>query len=121
MWKRFLWFLMIPATAVCLIALVIVLFPNQPGVTKSNFNRLADDMTKSEVESILGKKYREIPILWGGSKPPERWDVKKIYSWRGAKGDACIEFDTERLIRKSWHDLSVRPIDRVWNWLPRFR
>ena len=53
--KRWLAALALTPGFVCLGLLVFtLLFPPEPGVTRGNFNRVRNGMTKAEVEQVLG-------------------------------------------------------------------
>jgi hypothetical protein len=51
------------AACVCLTLAVLAMLPPRPGVTRANFERIQDGMTRAEVEKMLGGQGPDSPLL----------------------------------------------------------
>lgn len=100
--RRWLWLGLLVAAIAGVVLTVLALLPPRPGITKENFDRIEEGMTRPEVEAILGGP-ANVDLMWF----PDEWENR-------ATGDlAIIRFDQEsRVSSKQWDGW---PDDRtVW-------
>lgn len=77
---------------------------DQPGVTRANFNRVREGMSRGDVEAIFGRPCDTVRItdasssLWIG-RPENDLD------WSGCTGNAEVNFGADGRVRCA-----------VWNW-----
>jgi hypothetical protein len=116
--KRRLFLLGSPlALALLSISVLLWLDSQRPGVTRANFERLQEGMTKAQVEALLngppqhitpsGKNYSRLQngtLLIGQTKEV----------WGGEQGAAIVVFDEQGgLLYKDWHDSPESFLDRI--------
>jgi len=100
------------AACTCLALGAIALMPPQPGVTKSNFGRIQNGMTRAEVEMILGCPGGPAPFANGPGDRREwlGWDAEDgFWVWIGFTGD-CVA-------GKSWQDSEETFLEKIRRWL----
>jgi hypothetical protein len=92
--------------AVVLIFGVLAMLPHGPGVTKANFDRIKERMTKAEVDE-----------LFGGKEPLERID--QGWSWQAddRSAEVYIGFAGGGVAAKFWFDINEPIIDKIRRWL----
>jgi hypothetical protein len=86
---------------------VLAMLPPKPGVTKANFDRIEEGMTRVDVDE-----------LFGGKVPLERVDQGWLWDaddgsevWIGFRGDR------DRVFAKIWVDSNESIIDKIRRWL----
>jgi hypothetical protein len=97
------------AVGVCLTLAVLALLPPRPGVTKANFDRIEDGMTRQEVERILGgpgSLLAENGKIIGS--PGKRFAINgDLFLWGHPLNNTnvFVSFDDgDRVIGKDWKD-----------------
>jgi hypothetical protein len=102
--KRLLLIASVPLTIAVTLG-VLAMLPPSPGVTKANFDRIQDGMTRAEVEQILGGKGK-----MGG--------VKLWRFWEGNDGsEAGIAFIDDCVTEKRWTIYNETILDKIRRWL----
>ena len=102
--KRLLLIAAVPLAIVVVLGVLSVL-PSRPGVTKANFERIEEGMTKAEVEGIFGREGK-----MGG--------VKLWMFWEADDGsEAGIAFIDDCVVSKRWHDSTETILDKIRRWL----
>jgi hypothetical protein len=97
------------AVAVTLAALA--LRPPRPGVTKANFDRIQDGMTKAEVERLLGGT--GLPFHGFANQEPLR-----TFVWSGDDGSiAFVEITDNSVVSKQWRPSTESITDKLRRWL----
>src|SRR5581483_10869205 len=102
-------------------ALVPWLLAQQPGVTKANFERIEEGMTRREVEALLGgppcddsPSGRNWSELHNG-KLTLGW-TREV--WGGNHGAARLVFNEEgHVVHKHWSDSPEPLLERIRRWL----
>src|SRR5262245_42301234 len=78
---------------------VAYIWPEGPGVTKANFDKIEEGMTLEEVESVFGEN-GSVVIGWAGVPTT-------FYHWSSPRafnhGAASIEFSNNRVSYKRWY------------------
>ncbi len=110
--KRLALIAVLPLTVAVILG-ALAMLPPPPGVTKANFDRIQDGMTKAEVEEIFGTG----PASgWRGTEVEgETWGW-----WEGEdEPGAEISFNDERVSRRLWFsDPKMETVlARVRRWL----
>ena len=108
------------AACVCLPLGIIAVMPPGPGVTKANFDRIQEGMTKPEVQAILGEG--SMPSFFhgdmhGGFMTSQTYtgaDGSEASIWfagkEGHEEEGCV-FD------KTWRESTETPFQRICHWL----
>jgi hypothetical protein len=106
--KRFLLLASVPLVIVVTLGVPAVLPPNTcPGVTKANFDRIQEGMTKAEVEGIFGRE----GIMLGIERPV-------MVLWETSDGSrTCITFKDNCVRDKNWNDSDETTLDKIRRWL----
>lgn len=97
---------------------VLAMLPPNPGVTKNNFDRIQEGMTRAEVEAILGK-----PVLRFDNAFSTGTAIFRSNHWRGDDGaEASISFLSENLMedkvtQKTWTPSKETVFDKLCRWL----
>ena len=108
--RKLLWWL-VPVVVVLILfgALVPVLFPRPCPVTRTAFDRIEEDMTKAEVEKILGGPagdYTTKPVY-----SPVRSFMRPsgmVLKWEGNEGQVDVCFDgSEVVIWRTYHQATM--------------
>ena len=104
------------AAVVCVPLLTAVMLPSSPSVTRANFDRIENEMSKREVQAILGKNSRTMQtndcgiVIW----TTERW-------MRPDGGRAIIVFvragERESIEMKDWIDSTETVTEKIRRWL----
>jgi hypothetical protein len=106
--NRWLLFGLLLASIVGIVLVVLALVP-RAGISKENFDRIQNGMTRAEVEAIFGG-------------PPSWTPVGNRAEWanNGAYDCATIDFDDNgRVVRTAWQDLDDRPfVEKLLDRLP---
>ena len=91
--KRLLLIAAVPL-AIAVILGVLVMLTTRSTVTKANFERIQEGMTRAEVEEVFGEKgEQELP------------GIVAAYVWYADDGSwTAIDFVDGCVVRKSWHD-----------------
>jgi hypothetical protein len=84
------------------VGFIVVANLSLPGVTKANFDRIQDNMTRREVENILGGSSHG-QMAGGGSKSTP---AQITHFWHGRAGQVSMTFDDRsdegKIVRKEW-------------------
>ena len=81
---------------VTLAAIVVASLPDEPDVTRRNFRRISDDMTRKDVEHVFGQPPKE---TFGQGR--------HMCIWLHENGAVRIIFDEDgRIVQKRWRDFS---------------
>src|SRR5262245_707364 len=90
-WKRYLTVASFFVAFICIGLIVALAMPEQPGVTKTNFDRIQLEMTLTEVEEIFGR-------------PPDLHDdFSSYYLWRHPSGGVMVWIsEADGVYRKYW-------------------
>jgi hypothetical protein len=89
---------------------VLALLPPRPGVTKANFDRIENRMTRAEVEEIFGGRGR--PFL-GDDESWMLWEADDGSWVTIVFRDACIADKHWQ----SWHDSHETVLAKIRRWL----
>ena len=88
-----------------IILVVFMWTPDEPGVTKANFDRIGAGMSRADVEALFDRQ-PDASSIHGGYKVRHTVDA-----WDGADGTAVIIFHEERAVvvekERSWHERSL--------------
>jgi len=83
------------------VGLVVFVNMPRPGVTKANFDRIQHNMTRREVEKLLGGPHYDVS---GGTKTGP---ASRVHFWKGCAGQVWVTFDAKgdeaKIISKHWH------------------
>ena len=110
--KKKWWLFGFATLAICGGAVAIpALRQDGPGVTKANFDRIEDGMTREDVEAILGEG--SVMYLINGNM------LISTRVWTGQDGStACITFYVgEGVQSKEWTDSTETVPDKLRRWL----
>jgi hypothetical protein len=102
------------------LALVLWFTIERAGVTRANFERVKQEMSRADVEVLFGGTAQEVSpggrnwsILGNG---PPTVHPRTIYGGDG--GAAVITFDRQgRVVSKEWYDSPESFLNRVRRWL----
>jgi hypothetical protein len=96
--RRLLLILLVAAVTVSLVGLSVYwLMPSRPGVSGDNFRRVRRGMTREQVETLFGSKGRPL-----SSEP-----IMSLTAWRGAEGEAVIEFwESPEVVESGWFKMA---------------
>jgi hypothetical protein len=112
--KKKWWPIGLATLAICggIAVAIPALQPPGPGVTKANFDRVEDGMSREDVEAILGED-SELFLINAGPTHATR-------TWTGADGStACISFYILQGVRsKRWTESTETIPDKLRRWLP---
>jgi hypothetical protein len=105
------------AAIVCVVLVTIAMLPAmlqpRPGVTKGNFDRVANGMTHEEVSVIFGRNEDAEVIM--------RFDRDASWNesiWNGAdKSSASIEFQKNIVIDKTWTESTETAGEKLCRWV----
>ena len=109
-----------------MVLVVLAMLPpdDRPGVTKANFDRVQDGMTKAEVEAIFGEKGKQPYILELSFEPHELAAHVSLCRegfdgavWRSGDSGATIAFCNDRVVLKRWGGSTETIFDKVCRWL----
>jgi hypothetical protein len=135
--KRLLLVASLPVTIAVILGVLAMLPPDdRPGVTKANFDRIEEGMTRAEVEEIFGRPSdkiegltraeieltrAEIEQMAGGGKAEEfliRIGPNNSRSWTANDGaEAEIYFKNDCVTGKLWLDSHGTFLDKIRRWL----
>lgn len=108
------------AACVCATLVVFALVP-EPGVTKTNFDRIEKGMTEADAEAIFGRPSGSTLTIVdqkNGFASTIRFDAGKGCSWHGADGDVMVLFDKDRRIsRATWIEHERTLLEKIHDWL----
>jgi hypothetical protein len=104
------------AACVALLLAVLAALSSRTGVTKANYDRIAEGMTLAEVQKIFGKE----GIVFHGF-PNE---TARAYCWENADRSLAILFfdDNSKVVEKAkWADSTESIVDKIrrligWPW-----
>lgn len=106
--KRLLLFASLPLSLAVAIG-VLAMLPPRPGVTKANFDRIQEGMSRAEVEEIFGQE---------GVVVSSREGKHKAVRWLAEDGStAGVLFVEDWLLDKDWHDSNEAILDKIRRWL----
>jgi hypothetical protein len=117
--KRLILVVALPFAAIAMTVAVLAILPPRPGVTKANFDRIQEGMTRAEVEEIFGGPSSEdVVISTKDGKMIITFDQPRVKGWGADDGLAVIEFDEKgKTKEKSWSGLPLSLFDRIRRWL----
>ena len=106
--KRLLLIASLPL-AIALTFGIFTILPPRPSVTKANFDRIENGMTKAEVEEVFGEK---------GQPSYGAPQVGEAMFWTARDGsNAIVEFVDECVAIKQWADSKETIFDKIRRWL----
>jgi hypothetical protein len=111
--------LLIAALLIAVITLalgLLAMMPPGPGVTKANFDRIKEGMTRAEVEEIFGgPAFKSFEY----SRVDRRFYSSRIWCENNGNESAWIEFfDDESVFRSEWSGSSNETfLDKICRWL----
>jgi hypothetical protein len=115
--KRLLLFGGFLAACVCLPLGVVAMMPSSPGVTKANFDRIQEGMTKAQVQEIFGEEGRVSNLVFEIDRKKSRyWMDFRANDWSLA-WIAVHPDDDEIVIEKKWQDSGETFSDKIRRWL----
>jgi len=82
---------------------VLSILPPRPGVTRTNFDRIENGMTRAEAEEIFGEK----ATGWG---EPRLWIANDVSM-------ASIDITDDCVKGKEWHQFNETILDKIRRWL----
>ena len=102
--RRLLLIAAVPLVACAMTLGVLAMLPPSPGVTKSNFDRVAKEMTRAEVERIFGgkKTFTEGPY--------DIWEADD-------ESLALIGFEDNSVTHLFWEDSGETFLNKIRRWL----
>ena len=87
------------------------MMPPSPGVTKANFDRIKEGMTRAEVEEIFGGKGDWRWMV-------QDWEEKSEWMWGANNGaEAVINFEKNCVTEKQWSGSDETFLDKIRRWL----
>jgi hypothetical protein len=124
--KRLLAIATILTAVVGAIVLTLALLPPKPGVTKANFDRVANGMSVEEVESVFGDPGGHVvqfanPKKRGVRTPKQTliFDDPRWRVWQGMDGFAVVEFNENGQVEiMSWDPIPISFWQKLQRWLP---
>ena len=101
--KRLLLIAAIPLVAGAVTLGVLAMLPPSPGVTKANYDRIEQGMTKAQVEQIFGREGKRTE--WGRS-------------WEADDGSgAFFQFRDHCVVYREWYESHEPITDKLRRWL----
>jgi hypothetical protein len=114
--KRLLLFASLPLTVAVTLG-VLAMSPPRPGVTKTNFDRIQEGMTKAQVQEMLGQDGE----FTGGFTVVDRQEAqiaKAEFAWRADDGSVVFIMFVEGCVAaKYWSDSNETILDKIRRWL----
>ena len=94
----------------CLVLVTLAMFPLRPGVTKANFDRIEEGMTRAQVEEFFGRPGTVIRHDGPGGKAAITWEADD-------RSGASVGFLNDCVTGAIWNNSPETVPDKIRRWL----